>query len=253
MRTTRASGDLHRLGEWRIPFPYLGYQFHVFYRADGKPARGIEVEFRRTGGIGIDPDSIRLKVDPRGFVILRPEIDAQGTVTGDLTVYPLPPHKPFTVRGLAMRTVTEERFDSIFDIGIGQRLPYTSILVWEDSGEPVAGARVEFRRTGGVPIFPETFVATSDEFGTVQLNPVPLAAGELVGEVVITPPVPGRRTTISGVRLATVEDQRAPMLLGYWGVRVGPRGSSTEGAPADTTAAGGDEPDDEAPAGEVAP
>ena len=220
MATSRGVGDLHRLGEWRIPFPYLAYQFHLYYRANGEPARGIEVEFQRTGGIPIRPESLRTTVDERGYVILRPEIGAQGILTGDLTVYPLPPRQPFTVRGLRLATVTEERFDSVFHIGIGQRLPYSAIVVWANTGVGIDGATVEFRRTGGVPIFPEKFVAKSDRFGTVQLNPTPLAAGEVRGDVVITPPAPGLPVTLPDVRLTTVEDDRAPMLLGYWGVPV---------------------------------
>ena len=220
MTTSRGVGDLRRLGEWRIPFPYLAYQFHLYYRANGEPARGIEVEFRRTGGIPIEPDSVRMTVDERGYVILRPEIGAQGIVTGDLTVYPLPPRQPFTVRGLRMATVTEERFDSVFHIGIGQRLPYAAILVWANTGAGIEGATLEFRRTGGVPIFPEKFVAKSDRFGTVQINPTPLAPGEVRGDIVITPPAPGVPVTLTDVRLATVEDDRATMLLGYWGVPV---------------------------------
>ena len=226
MATSRGVGDLHGLGEWRIPFPYLAYQFHVYYRANGEPARGIEVEFRRTGGIPIKPDSARMTVDERGYVILRPDIGAQGTLTGDLTVYPLPPRQPFTVRGLRLATVTEERHDSVFQIGIGQRLPYSAIVVWANTGQGIEGATVEFRRTGGVPIFPERFVAKSDRFGTVQLNPTPLAPGEVRGDVVITPPAPGVPVTLTDVRLTTVEDDRAPMLLGYWGVPV-----KAEGAP----------------------
>ena len=220
MATSRGVGDLRRLGEWRIPFPYLAYQFHLYYRANGEPARGIEVEFRRTGGIPIEPDSVRLTVDERGYVILRPEIGAQGVVTGDLTVYPLPPRQPFTVRGLRLATVTEERFDSVFHIGIGQRLPYAAILVWANTGAGIEGATLEFRRTGGVPIFPEKFVAKSDRFGTVQINPTPLAPGEVRGDIVVTPPAPGVPVTLTDVRLATVEDDRATMLLGYWGVPV---------------------------------
>jgi hypothetical protein len=220
MATSRGVGDLRRLGEWRIPFPYLAYQFHVYYRANGEPARGIEVEFRRTSGIPIQPESFRTTVDERGYVIVRPEIGAQGVLIGDLTVNPLPPRQPFTVRGLRLATVTEERFDSVFQIGIGQRLPYSAIVVWANTGAGIEGATVEFRRTGGVPIFPEKFVAKSDRFGTVQLNPTPLAPGEVRGDVVITPPAPGVAITLPDVRLATVEDDRATMLLGYWGVPV---------------------------------
>jgi hypothetical protein len=218
MRTTRAAGDLYELGKWKIDYPYIGYQIFLHYRATGKPAAGLEAVFRKTSGISTTPDTLRMVSDARGYLILRPEVSAVGTVTGDLTVNLLPPRAPLVLRDLRLSTFQEERYDSVISVGIGLRLPYSAIIVSAATGSAVAGAEVEFERTGGIQIYPEHFVARSDEYGTVHLDPVPLEAGELRGNFIVRPPAPGEPLVIRDVRLPTVEDDRIYELLGYWGV-----------------------------------
>lgn len=219
MLTSRAPGDARWLGEWKVLLPYLGHQVFLYYRATGQPATGLEVEFRRTGGIRMEPETLRVPADPRGYAVLRPKPAEHGTVTGDLTIYPLPPYAPITIRDYKLSTFTEERGDSVVRMGIGSRLPYSVFLVWEDSGKGIDGAELEFRRTGGVLISPERFVARTDRSGMVHLNPAPLTSGEVCGDVTIRPPAPGRITTRPDVCLKTYDDDRGHMLLGYWGVR----------------------------------
>lgn len=218
LRTTRAAGNLYDLGRWKIDYPYLGYQIFLHYRAIGKPAVGLEAVFRQTSGIPITPDTLRMVSDARGYLILRPEVSTVGTVTGDLTVNLLPPRAPLVLHDLKLSTFQEERYDSVISVGIGLRLPYSAIIVSATTGKPVGGAEVEFERTGGVRIYPERFVARSDEYGTVHLDPIPLEAGELQGNFIVRPPAPGEPLVIRDVRLPTVEDDRIYELLGYWGV-----------------------------------
>lgn len=223
MSTTRAPGELRRLGDWKVGYPHLSYQVVLYHRTAGRPGTaptaplsGVEVLFRRTGGIAIEPDTLRTSTDPWGHALLRPRTTVSGEVTGDLTVFLLPPRKPFTIRGLKLATFHTERFDSLIRIGVGARLPYAAFLRWEGTQEGVADAEVEFRRTGGVPIHPEQYTARSDAYGTVFLDPAPLESGEVVGDVVVRPPAPGKPVTIRGVRLQTVEDERQHGIIGTW-------------------------------------
>ena len=218
MLTTRAPGDLHRLGVWKIRYPYLGYQFFLHYRATNAPAVGLEVTFRRTSGIPITPDPIRVVTDERGYAVLRPFTSVVGEVKGDLTVNLLPPRAPLVLHDLTLRTFQEERYDSVQSVGIGSRLPYSAIVVAASDGHGLADVEVEFERTGGVQIYPEHFVSKTNDFGTVYLNPVPLETGELRGNVIIRPPAPGEEVIIRDLHLPTVEDERTIELLGYWSV-----------------------------------
>lgn len=218
LHTSRAEGDLRSLGRWEVRYPYFGYQIYLHYRANGKPAAGLEAVFRRTSGIPIFPDTFRMVSDPRGYLLLRPGADRFGEVTGDLTVTLLPPRAPLVIRDLKLTTFLEERFDSVVSVGIGSRLPYSAIIVSAKTGKAVAGAEVEFKRRGGILIYPEHFVAKSDSYGTVHLDPVPLESGELRGDFIVRPPSPGDSLVIRDVRLPTVEDDRVYELLGFWGV-----------------------------------
>jgi hypothetical protein len=220
MLTSRVPGDLRRLGEWKVPYPHFSYQGVLYYRATGRPATGIEVKFRRTGGIPLDSDTFRVVSDQFGHFNLRPKTSIPGEVTGEITIFLLPPYKPYTIKELKLTTFLEPRPDSLIRIGIGSRLPYSAILVWENNGQGVGGVEVVFQRTDGVLISPERFVTSTDQHGTVHLNPAPLTSGEVVGDVYVRPPPPGRAFVIRDLRLKTVDDDRAHELLGYWGVPI---------------------------------
>lgn len=219
MSTSRAPGDRHFLGRWVVPYPYLGFQFHLFYRATGMPATGAEVTFRRTGGVPVAPDTFRARADARGYVVLRPGTTSMGELVGDAVIHLLPPRQPIELKGLRFPTFVEQRYDSVVEVGIGARLPYAAIIVDAVTGKGVADVEVEFRRKGGVLTSPERFVARSDAFGTVRLDPVPLQSGEVRGDFIVRPPSPWKSDTIADVRLKTVEDERAYEILGYWGVK----------------------------------
>lgn len=182
LEAVRGRGDRQYAGSWEIPFPHLPYEAHFFDRATRAAADGIEVEFRRTGGIEVDPDTFRATTDVFGNVKLRPLAREAGVVRGELVVYPVPPYRPFTVPDLEMATFYEQRFDStLVRIGVGADLPYAGTLKWADSMEPAADIRLEFRRSGGVPIRPDPFFHVTDAFGTFHLNPVPLVEGQVQG------------------------------------------------------------------------
>lgn len=218
MATSRAPGEVRTLGEWKVAFPYFAYQASVYYRATREPARGVEVEFRRTGGIPVHPDTFRVTTNQWGEATLRPRTEVYGEVVGELVVHPLPPYAPFTVRDVRLRTFVTERVDSLIRIGIGSGLPYAVHVFWEEDRTPAEGVELEFRRTSGVPITPERFTSRSDRYGTAWLNPTPLAPGEVVGDVTLRPPPPGETVVLRGVRLPTVEDDRVPGILYAWGI-----------------------------------
>jgi 5-hydroxyisourate hydrolase-like protein (transthyretin family) len=206
LTTTRAAGEAMFAGTWSIPFPHLPYEAHFYHRASGLPAAGIEIEFRRTGGIRVEPDTFRVTTNPWGHVKLRPLTREVGELTGELIVHPLPPYRPYTIPGLRMSTFTTPRTDStLLQAGIGPHLPYAGVLVWAATGQPAAGVELEFRRTGGVPIHPDPFVTVSDAFGTFHVNPAPLALGAVEGELIVLSPEARAGYVLRHLRLAVHE------------------------------------------------
>ncbi|HEV2733681.1 MAG TPA: hypothetical protein VGV85_02545 [Longimicrobiaceae bacterium] len=224
MSTARAPGELRRLGTWRIEYPFFAYKGVLFHRNNGQPpARGIEVEFRRTGGIPVFPDTFTVVADSLGRFDLKPKSTVTGEVTGDLAVRLLPPFQPYVIRGIRLSTMTIPRLDSLIPVPIGYGLPYTALLTWESTGKPAAGVEVELRRTGGVRIHPQPYVVRADAFGTVLLSPAPLESGELVADVVVRLPQPrGEAVIVRGLRLRTVEDARPTQFVGFFRVPGGP-------------------------------
>jgi 5-hydroxyisourate hydrolase-like protein (transthyretin family) len=186
LTTTRAAGEARFAGSWSIELPHLPYEAHFYHRRSGLPAAGIEIEFRRTGGIRVEPDTFRVTTDAWGNVKLTPITREVGEVTGELIVYPLPPFRPYAIPGVKMSTFTTPRADStVVRSGIGPHLPYAGVLVWEGTGTPAAGVELEFRRTAGVSIHPDPFVTLSDGFGTFHVNPTPLELGAVEGDLVV--------------------------------------------------------------------
>lgn len=222
LATSRAPGEVRQFGEIRIPFPYFGYEIKLFFGANREPAVGVEARFRRTGGVPLAvPDTFTVFSDERGIIFLRPRSTTYGEVTGDLTIYPPLPYKEIHFPNFTMKSFVVDRADSTIMVQLGPRLPYSIIFVWSDTGQGAEGVEVEFDRTGGIPVSPERLVTRSDRFGTVHIDPAPLRSGEVVGDLVVRPPAPGRGFTVHDFRLSTVDDNRDYMLLGYWAITRG--------------------------------
>ncbi|MEW5927533.1 MAG: hypothetical protein AB1941_08610 [Gemmatimonadota bacterium] len=224
MSTARAAGELRRLGTWRVEYPFFAYSGRLFHRNNGAPfGDSTRVEFRRTGGIPIYPDTFVVYTDSLGRFPLRPKTTVMGEVTGDLLVHRLPPFQSTVVRGVRLSTFTIPRLDSIIQVPVGIGLPYQVLLTWQETGEPAGGVTVQFRRTGGVRMLPDPYVTRTDPFGTVALSPAPLEAGELVGDLVVQLPEPrGEVVVVRGLRLPTIDDARPTQFLGFFAIPGGP-------------------------------
>lgn len=223
METARAAGEIRRLGTWSVEYPFFSYRGLLFHRNNGQPpAKGIEVEFRRTGGIPIEPDTFTVRTDEGGFFSLRPRTTVVGEVVGDLVVRLLPPFQPYVVRGIRLSTFTIPRNDSIIQVGVGFGLPYSVLLSWSTGG-PAAGIPIEVRRKGGIRVHQEVYRTATDAHGTVLLNPVPLERGELIADVVAILPAPrGEHVILRDLRLRTLEEDPRIWFLGFFSVPGGP-------------------------------
>lgn len=105
---------VHNPGAVRVLRFGVGAQFYYYgelYWAGsgdpGQPAEGIEVEFRRTGGVAIQPERVVVQSNavglfPLSFTLSDP-LDS-GELVGDLTIRPPAPHPPIVVSGFRLQT-----------------------------------------------------------------------------------------------------------------------------------------------------
>jgi len=202
-------------GVWSVGtgLPYFGV---LFRRGTGYRSAGIEVEFRRTGGIAADPDTFVVSTNADGAFSLVTTPLADGVLVGDLIVRPPPPAVPDTIHAIRLQTVETES-SILFGVwGYGTCLPYFGVLFRHGSLIRSAGIEVEFQRTGGIAADPDTFVVSTNADGAFSLVTTPLADGVLVGNLIVRPPPPAVPDTIQAIRLQTVDTEQ-PILFGVWG------------------------------------
>jgi hypothetical protein len=101
---------------------------------------------------------------------------------------------------------------------IGPHLPYFGV-VRANFGFPFVNIPVDIRRTGGIPVQPESFTTRTNGDGVFVVQPVPLALGEAIFEITVHLPPPYTGFRVSNVRLSTLEeDAPSGKVLWVWDV-----------------------------------
>jgi hypothetical protein len=170
------------------------YAGELFNRATGALQPGVAVEFRPTGGVaalGRTDTSNAV-----GRFRIAPISDQSGQIVGDLYVNYLPPREPEVIRGLVLQTFEDDSLRYLQRWGVGPSLLYVGELRRDDTNEPIVGAQVTFRRTGGVAATPEVLPFVSIAGGRFSLNLAPATDGEVQGTISVHAP-PLRDTTIA--------------------------------------------------------
>ena len=194
--------------------PSLEYAGAFHKRATLQPMPGVRVEFRRTGGIAVQPDRFTAITDANGIFTFPLVPLAEGTLLGELLVTPPAPDVPFTLP-VVIPTLHDDQGRLFGRWGIGPHLLYYGRIVAGQVG--VANVDVELRRTGGVAVEPAIFVARTDAQGYFPMSPVPLANGELVADLHVRPAAPYTAFIVRGLRLPTsVDDVSSARPFGTW-------------------------------------
>jgi hypothetical protein len=201
----------------RIPIALnLNWVGELFFRDTGQRAAGVEVEFRRTGGVPVEPAVFTVRTDQFGRFSLMPRALEEGEVVFDLLIRPPSPYSAFTIKDVRENTTFGSRQRLIGLWAVGNHLAYTGELQWGDTYERAAGVEVEFRRIGGIAVDPDTFVVRTDVNGRFPLTPRPLEQeGEVIFELLVRPPAPYRPVTIGPLRMAPHPEDNSK-LLGVW-------------------------------------
>jgi hypothetical protein len=216
---TSRRGDGTVLAESYVVDPYIDFLGELFDAETGKPvSHGSEVTFYRTGGVPIAPDPLEGRTDLDGRFYLEGVPSGPGEVLGRMTVAGV-------VSGeYGVRTIPEVRLQIRYlerplDVQgvwhLGTSMNYVGELRHRGSGDPVVGATVEFRRTGGIAVTPEALEAVTDANGRFPMILTPERNGTLVGDLVIRPREPYAPVTFTDVSIPT-SDTVDLKLLRVW-------------------------------------
>lgn len=207
--TARDSDEQPFIGVLQVGLA-LQYQGELYYRSTGERAANVDVEFRRTGGVTITPEVIRERTTAGGRFGIHAAAAEPGDVIGDLVIRPPAPLPGDTVRGIRLATTTRDT-DSLFAlIQFGPSLKYVGHVIDLTTREGVPGSLVEFRRIRGIRLLQDTMRIVTDRSGRFPFQLLPLEPGEVVGEVIVTPPPPYRPARNPDVHMVTftTDEQR---------------------------------------------
>ena len=207
------------LDSWRVG-PSLNYAGEIRFRSGGQGVAlaDVEVEFRRTGGIRTETDVFRAEVQPWGgfgFRILPVE---DGDLRGMLIVDFPDPFGADTIRDIVLSTFNEDGQRFLDSWWVGRSLNYAGEVYIRDAGTqlPLDGATVQFRRTGGIQVSPDTFTVITQPWGGFSLSTFTSFEGEVEGEIVVDLPALRGADTIRGIVLRTFESEEQ-RFAGRWG------------------------------------
>lgn len=198
----RGAGTL--LTRWVVD-PYIQFAVELYRRDGHVPLTGAQVTIVRTGGVQIAPDSFVTTVDSNARIYFPAQAQAPGTALASVTVSsPLLPHA-YTLANVGMRAWYLDSLPLIAGVWeLGWSLQYGALVV-NYNGVGIPGTTVNFQRTGGIAVTPDTLTAETNVWGIAPLTMFTVDSGAVVGTLTIHPPAPYRDTTITGLRLETFD------------------------------------------------
>lgn len=200
---TRDDDELRLAAVYRVG-AQLRSAVALFERSSERPLVATEVEFRpRSGPL---TTTLRGLTDADGRFGIVAAVNSTTPVRGDVVVFHLPPRAPETIPNILVVAAEDDVVRLAAFAGVGPSLLYVGALQDIATFAPISGGGIEFRRTGGVPVRETVFSSPLTAEGLFRLSPVPLADGEVVGDLTFRLSSPYRDTTFVGVRLSTFLD-----------------------------------------------
>ena len=214
-KPTTVAGEVQELGRWNSR-PFVRFQ-GTLLRADGTPVVGASVTFTPHGGVPVTLVSSEPTNDGGIFSLYMAGGSDVGEAVGTLTVS----HPSFTrstqLQGFAL-PVTQE-WQLPFPVGpfvVGGRMDYGGQVYARGNGAKLAGVRLTFTRTGGIPLASSVVRAVSGPEGFFVLSFPNQALGSVVGDLLIEAPDGTRRSLYRGVRFDSY-DSTAMRYSKSWG------------------------------------
>lgn len=206
--------------------PHFPYSAEIFYRfAPDSVVDRLPLQVRRVSGTewyGNGPvgDVYTTGTDAFGRVpLFADSVYAQSNeeLIVDISATLGAPYGRSTTRGVRLTPSYEYKPPMrVPRFGIGPSLNWGFAFHRRATLQPMANVRLEFRRTGGIPVRPEQFTAVTDGNGIVGVPLVPLADGTLLGDLIVTPPPPNAPFTLA-LEIPTLHEDQG-RLFGRWGI-----------------------------------
>lgn len=184
------------------------YALELHYRGSWAPVAGADVEFRRTGGVATDgaPVTGRTTADGRVRLSPRPTKEEPGVLVGDVTVRAPGLRRPYVVRGVQLASFDSDelRFGGVY--GVGHAAQVAGNVFFRGDRSAIAGAEVEFVRTGGLELSSPAARARTGSDGWFGLAVATDTVGEVAGDLVVRRPGSQAPVTFRGVRFRATDD-----------------------------------------------
>jgi hypothetical protein len=166
-----------------------------------RPAANVRVSFRRTGGTPLYGPSATEELsgvtDAGGYVqLFTPGIFAAGLdpVVGQLTVDLPAPNGPTVRDGFPITPLYEFAARPVEPHLTGPTLNYLMVFYDSASRKRLAGVRMQYVRTAGIPTHADSVAFTSGVEGLTFFTMIPRAKGTVMGDLTVEPA--GRSRTV---------------------------------------------------------
>lgn len=199
---TYDSGEQRVLKRWAVG-EQINHVGLVFVRSAGEwiPADSVQVRLRRVGGIEVETPTSTVATTYWGAFPIKLATDQEGALRLEAEVLLDPPRGPARIEDLEVETFAADSQRVAGRWAFGEQINHALVFERQGTGEPVAGVEVEFRRTGGIRVRPDTFTVTTTSWGAAPIQTHTDEEGVLEGEVEVR--MPEGPVLIEGLRLET--------------------------------------------------
>lgn len=208
----RCAGVLGCTGDPRLS---LDGQFIV--HATGATVPGVTVDFIRTGGAPLASDSVRAVTDAGGNFQLAVGALQSGAVTGDVSVHPPAPWRPYRITGQTFETSGVRGMGTVLGRWVVDPFVQYVVGVYRRYDQsPLAGAQVTFVGTGGAQLTPDSFVTAADTTGRIFFPAAASSPGTALARVTVASPLLPHTYTLTDVPISAYYIDSLPPVAAVW-------------------------------------
>jgi hypothetical protein len=211
---TRRRGDGMDVGRW-YSRPVVRFIGELRARP-GINLIGASVQVDRSGGVTGDLSGVTTNIGTDGRFYVEGMANATGKMTLRLTVTGPKLSRAYVRDGVEVSVMYRDTVPTLQGTySIGSGLLYVARVFRRGPDTPLAGVTAVFRRRSGISVVVDSVKSVSTSDGLVSLQLTPNGTGEVVGDLELRPPSPIPARTITGIRLATMEDDSVRLADSY--------------------------------------
>jgi len=195
--------------------PQLALEGTIISHLTGSVQSGARVDVVRTGGVGLEADSVSTVTDGNGHWAVTIPAQSAGSVTVAIAVT-RKESGSYRIDGQTFSTTERRGEGTIIPTWVDDpHFPYAAEVYFRGPGQPRAsGIRLDFVRTTGISFY-DIDGAINPDYGVItdaagrgslfDVNEHAFTVGDVVGNLIATLPAPFAPDTIHGVRLTSTQ------------------------------------------------